>query len=375
MATFADQISASVEDSFEHIYGLLTALSTALTAASLTANSTGLPYHKSDIFVVMGKKFLEKAGVPLVSWSPIVQGATELNAWEEYSGLSVHPPGGNQTYAPVWQTVTEQADSSATNYNLYAQSAISQSLEAVSESGHHSFSKSVDSTTIYGSYKSSETEGLESLLMIPLLSSFNKRDQPVAGVVVAVVPWDVFFKNIFHDAMHKVDVVLSDGSCGNSITMTIDGPEVILRGRGDHHDKQYTHLAEMRDFIPDTNSDCELSMTLYPSQGMVQENETSFPPYIPILVATVVFSVIFVLYDVLLRRREEKVLGEAKKTNAILSALFPAEVHHRLFGKGNEKVEEDAAAMLGQTPETSKGRLKNYLARGMHRKPMELRLM
>ncbi|CAJ1964594.1 unnamed protein product [Cylindrotheca closterium] len=367
MTTFADQISASVDESFTHIHGLLTALSTSLTATSLIGNSTALPYHKSDTFVATGQSFLEEATVPLVSWSPIVQGTAELNAWEEYSKLAVHPTGGTGTYAPIWQTVTNQEDSSSTNYNLYAQPKIRQSLEVVSDTGLHSLSGSVDTTSLYGRYKSSETNRLESLLMVPLLSNFSRTSQAVTGIVIAVVPWDTFFQGIFHDAIHKVDVVMSDGICGNSMTMTIEGPEVILRGLGDRHDTRYTHLAEMRDFVPDlTQSDCKLSLTVYPTQEIVQEDESSFPPYVPILIVTVVFSIIFVIYDVVLRRREEKVMGEAKKTNDILSALFPAGVHNRLFGKGNndkiEEVEEEEAITAKQTPESSKYRLKSYLA-------------
>lgn len=368
MVTLADQISASVDESFIHIHGLLTTLSTSMTAASLLPDSTAFPYHKSDTFVLLGQNFLEEASVPSVSWSPVVHGMTELYAWEEYSGLAVHPSGGTETYSPVWQTVSEQEDSSSRNYNLYAQPAIRPNLEAVSETGHPSFSDFVDTTSLYGSFRLSQTEELESLLMVPLLKNFSKTSPTVTGIVTAVIPWEGLFNGIFPNSALKVDIVLSDGHCGNRETISIDGPEVTMRGHGDHHDTQYTHLAEMRHFdLGTTHSDCEFSLTVYPSYEMMGEDESSFPPYIPIAIVTVVFSIIFVLYDVFLRRREDKVLGEAKKTNALLSTFFPAEVHNRLFGKGKDRQEEDAI-MANQTPESSKYRLKSYLAKGMYRR-------
>ncbi|KAL3938864.1 MAG: hypothetical protein SGBAC_006303 [Bacillariaceae sp.] len=363
MATLTDQILASVDESFIHMHGLLTTLSTSMTAATLVPGSTAFPYHKSDTFVLLGQNVLKEASVPSVSWSPVVHGMAELYAWEEYSGLAVHPSGGTETYSPVWQIVSEKEDSSSRNYNLYAQPAIRPNLEAVSETGRSSFSGFVNTTSIYRSFRSTQTEELESLLMVPLLKNFSKASPTVTGIITAVIAWEELFNGIFPDSALKADIVLSDGPCGNHETISIDGPEVAMRGHGDHHDTQYTHLAEMRHFdLGTTHSVCEFSLTVYPSHEMVEEYESKFPPYIPVVIVTVVFSIIFVLYDVFLRRREDKVLGEAKKTNALLSTFFPAEVHNRLFGKGKDRQEDDSI-MANQTPESSKYRLKSYLAK------------
>ena len=50
-----------------------------------------------------------------------------------------------------------------------------------------------------------------------------------------------------------------------------------------------------------------------------------------------VFIAVFVLYDLMVQRRNSKVVSKAKKTNAIVSALFPSNVRDRLLRDAEEQ--------------------------------------
>jgi hypothetical protein len=47
-------------------------------------------------------------------------------------------------------------------------------------------------------------------------------------------------------------------------------------------------------------------------------------------------SIVFVLYDCLVQKRQKKVMTSAQQSNAIVSSLFPAQVLDRLMGDDEE---------------------------------------
>lgn len=49
-------------------------------------------------------------------------------------------------------------------------------------------------------------------------------------------------------------------------------------------------------------------------------------------------AVVFILYDVLVRRRQTKIMHSAKQTNDIVSSLFPVNVRDRVLARGAENI-------------------------------------
>jgi Adenylate and Guanylate cyclase catalytic domain len=72
---------------------------------------------------------------------------------------------------------------------------------------------------------------------------------------------------------------------------------------------------------------------LYPTRAMADKYMTSTPVIYAVCAGTIfVFaSLAFIAYDVLIRRRQSKVMTSAKRTNDIVSSLFPENVRHRLY--------------------------------------------
>jgi hypothetical protein len=55
-------------------------------------------------------------------------------------------------------------------------------------------------------------------------------------------------------------------------------------------------------------------------------------------------AIVFMLYDVAVRRRQAKIMTSAKQTNDLVSSLFPAEVRDRLIGRPSKSIMESFAS-------------------------------
>jgi hypothetical protein len=149
-------------------------------------------------------------------------------------------------------------------------------------------------------------------------------------------------------------------------------------GVGDLHDKTYkmygtsmniTNLNQDydgEDFVytglPLDRSDdvCDYMITLYPSKTLEDEYRSNDP--IMFMYSVVIIfaftACCFMSYDKLVAARQRKVMTAAKKSNAIISSLFPSNVRDRLMAGGGDS----EAMMVAFTP--VKTRLKNYLQDG-----------
>jgi hypothetical protein len=78
-------------------------------------------------------------------------------------------------------------------------------------------------------------------------------------------------------------------------------------------------------------------------------------------------SIVFICYDILVSRRQEKVQNAAIRSNAIVSSLFPANVRDQLFQHASEM--DPKSKLYGKSPSggkdgvevSNKFRLKTYL--------------
>jgi len=78
---------------------------------------------------------------------------------------------------------------------------------------------------------------------------------------------------------------------------------------------------------------CSYSVHLYPTQHMKDEYTSNLPIiYTTAVIFTFIFTVgVFILYDILVERRQRLVMEKAVQSSAVVSSLFPAVVRDRLF--------------------------------------------
>lgn len=178
------------------------------------------------------------------------------------------------------------------------------------------------------------------LIFIPVLS-----DGAVVGAISTVFTWDLVLSQILPKYIQGLDCVLkcTSSSLGiNSIyTFTLSDGVATLKGKGDLHDNKYdsyatTTFAQLNDENGNQPSQSQqlqnegavtYSITVYPTDEFANQYLTTLPVYAVVLVVAAVLltAFLFLGYDFLVQRRENKVLTYVAKTKAI--------THEHIAGK------------------------------------------
>jgi hypothetical protein len=154
-----------------------------------------------------------------------------------------------------------------------------------------------------------------------------------------------------------------ENECNPTFTFQINGPDVVFLGRGDLHDPQFDYLevsAWLNDLseykggspaytgVPLDDEYCPFHIRVYPSITMEDKYITNDPILFTVFsVMIFVFTAAtFLVYDCLVERRQKKVYDAAKKSNAIVSSLFPSNVRDRLFDEEKEPEVSKKGAFL-----------------------------
>ena len=85
---------------------------------------------------------------------------------------------------------------------------------------------------------------------------------------------------------------------------------------------------------------CQIYLDVYSSQDFVAAYNSNLPVIFAVTVAVLflIMAVVFFVYDRFVKYRNDKVLGVAARSNAIVSQLFPSAVRDQLFeAKAEEK--------------------------------------
>lgn len=177
----------------------------------------------------------------------------------------------------------------------------------------------------------------------PVFSDFSETKSLVAMVHMAL-NWHDHFENLLHDETEGIMVVLKS-TCGDLMTLQIDGSTVTNLGDGDLHDREFEYLGQTAGLTLALNEilegsaesekgiSCGYSLTVYPSSKF-QESYTTMKPLGYMLVVLGIFaftSLVFILYDLLVQKRQETVMDSAVKTNDIVDSLFPDQFRQQML--------------------------------------------
>jgi class 3 adenylate cyclase len=186
-----------------------------------------------------------------------------------------------------------------------------------------------------------------SKLFYPVFDNLNSNHTLVA-MLASVINWKTYFQNILPPHVNGVVVVLSN-ACDQTYTYNIVGAKAFLMGKGDLHDTHYDYLGQKITFEelirPEdrriervteatlSSEYCPYILNVYPSADL-ENNYVTGNATIYTVVIVVIFAftgVLFLLYDFVVERRQRMVMKRALQSRAIVSSLFPAAVHERLF--------------------------------------------
>jgi hypothetical protein len=142
----------------------------------------------------------------------------------------------------------------------------------------------------------------------------------LVAALSAILPFHNYFTNLVPSGVNGIYVVVRN-SCSQVITYQLDGNDAIYMGPGDLHDTRFDYLEETSGFATlgdmegTTTVDdyCSYSLHVYPSPELQSEYRTYMPMvYSGAVVLIYLFtSAFFVLYDILVQRRQAKVMDTA----------------------------------------------------------------
>jgi hypothetical protein len=204
-------------------------------------------------------------------------------------------------------------------------------------------------------------------------------DLPSNPKVVGNVMVTFFWRDMIRDILPKGNngtVLVFHNPCSPTFTYRIDGPISVYLGRGDHHDPKYDGMAvssmlkNLEQFSssnskytgPPLNDEyCPYTLITYPSAIMEASYVTNNPIYFTVG-ALLIFgftSAVFLVYDYMVERRQQKVMSTAVRTNAIVAQLFPSVIRDRIYA-----TEDGEASQKAYKLANSKSRLKSFLTDG-----------
>ena len=180
------------------------------------------------------------------------------------------------------------------------------------------------------------------------------------------------FRNVLQPDRQGL-IVVFHSPCNPTFSYQVDGGKVTYIGQGDQHDAKFDYLEASTSLfenpvfqtfnktysgVPLKDDFCPYTLKIYPSQ-VTQDFYRTNKPITLTLVSALLWafsSSIFLVYDVLVQRRQRRSDRKAKKSDAIVTSLFPSNVHQRLFAEGESDM------MVLEAP--SKKRLRSFLSTG-----------
>eukprot|EP00980_Cylindrotheca_fusiformis_P021073 scaffold8079_cov121-Cylindrotheca_fusiformis.AAC.1 len=197
-----------------------------------------------------------------------------------------------------------------------------------------------DLASRHSANKHGALEGPALILQYPILSPVPGNGSVVAFLSM-VTRWDSFILPNMPPDPEGLIIVISN-TCEQQFTFALTDNDVIYLGDGDLHESEYESLEKEFYFTPRgspisgitmSQTHCPYKVSVYPSATMRDKFDTEEPAVFAAGVAGIfLFTlVVFLIYDVLVERRQRFLAATASKSSAIVTALFPQIVRDRMF--------------------------------------------
>lgn len=189
------------------------------------------------------------------------------------------------------------------------------------------------------------------ILCVAVFDGFGP-DKQVVAVFMVYVYWKTYLDGLLPPGANGILVVL-ESTCNPDYnadtqlyTYKINGQESVFLGRGDWHDDQYHHLEKSttiggaNDYADDSgkgtsfnDKGCRYSIRVYPSAEFEDKYRSKEPWIYTVILGTlfVFTSTVFLVYDLMVEKRQKIVMESALKSGTLVSSLFPKDVRDRLY--------------------------------------------
>lgn len=380
-AKIADFSVENTRQTFEY----MDFISSEITSNSLHANiewpSYTIPHFEETVLGLFNVTYAD-----WVDFSPIITNATK-ESWDEYTEemrghsttvysfgtnnqsdlIEADVEGNGQTirYIPTWQVAPEGRLDSAEILNLLSLPAYEEGFEEVLSARCTILSRPVNGSLL-NSLGAADNVGINfekeeplCFAINPIFDSFDKGSD-IVGTLNVFLRLSFLFQGTLNDDMTGIRIIIRD-TCGErkDHTYSINGNEVGYEGDEDLHDGQYDYIrviVQLTDLLYEkTNhsplNNCSLSMEIYPTK----EYEKKFLTLDPLKFGGIVLAIftfmgcLLLFYNRTVKKRQDFLMHQAVRTTNILTNLFPANVHERLFGREARRGGDDGSGVDGGT--------------------------
>lgn len=173
-------------------------------------------------------------------------------------------------------------------------------------------------------------------IVTPVYEEFVEDGQgKQVGFLVGITVLTNLFDRLLPEGTDGIIAVL-ENTCGDVMSFELSSSKAAFLGYTDVHEislDEYERAElnlEMYEEL--TDGMCQHDLYLYPSTKF-QETYTTNRPAIYASVVAMAFGVtiiLFILYDWMVNRRQNKVMKAASRTQAIVTSLFPKEIGRKL---------------------------------------------
>eukprot|EP00980_Cylindrotheca_fusiformis_P003257 scaffold735_cov116-Cylindrotheca_fusiformis.AAC.27 len=182
----------------------------------------------------------------------------------------------------------------------------------------------------------------------------------VVAVIILIMPWIDYFQKLNVDGLtDTIAVIRSSCNIGiaavgkkNELSYLINSTSATFLGQLDAHDPKYDDLVVSRVILDVDVDDSELpeeicvptlTLDLYPTEELEVSFQTSKPKLYTVVVVAIFFftSLVFVLYDYFVGRRQTKFMARIKRQDQIVSNVFPAAIRDRLYDDEQKGSKQD----------------------------------
>jgi Adenylate and Guanylate cyclase catalytic domain len=259
-----------------------------------------------------------------------------------HNATAVPQEFGRAPYAPMYAVAYTTHRGRQPLYNVLDDPVRADALSSVMFHGEASTTKMRKREGPYYRYASELMGEHTSDLYYPVFSA----DYHVVGAIGLEFLWTNFINGVVPANSDLVSLVI-ENSCGQAHSYSFDPDRTLLKleGTADQHDIRYSKMVRSTSFddynemLPSTGSPlsdaerCSYRFLVYPTRAL-ESRYRNGEPALYSSVAGVIFifsSVVFFFYDTMVRRRQRKVMASAKRTNDIVTSLFPENVRERLY--------------------------------------------
>lgn len=241
-----------------------------------------------------------------------------------------------KVFAPLWQV--SPAAPEAINTNLLSDERIVQLFNVASATKQTIWS----ATTPIGDMFDFNFDPIEkprkinphAFIMEPVYDVFGENPSAV-GFLVGLTSFGNLFDRLLPEGANGVICVVSD-TCGNDITFELNGQQSTFLGNEDLHDPAYDGWGvhtNVEFYRTELEEMCVHTLSIYPSVTFEQSYNTNKPAIYTAVVALAFFvtSILLLIYDMLVTRRQAKTMKSALRATRFVSTLFPENVRDRVM--------------------------------------------